>query len=98
MFAFGHYNANFACKEEVCLCIPVAKLLPLFLNGSLHAEDFRCLDLHSKDLIRLLLLSSCNGLCSDLENLDKTSGHLEPKRSSRGYSKFAKQQNSRLPG
>ncbi|HYE36721.1 hypothetical protein [Methylocaldum sp.] len=38
------------------LQISAVKLIELFENGNLHAEDFRCLDLSSKDLIKRLLL------------------------------------------
>lgn len=47
------------CVDEVSLRIPTVKLLSLFLSGSLHVEDFRCLDPCSKNLVQRLLLSAC---------------------------------------
>lgn len=54
-----HDAASSECDGEVCLRIPAAKLLALFVSGSLHVEDFRCLDPCSKNLVRRLLLSAC---------------------------------------
>jgi hypothetical protein len=45
--------------SRVRLSIPVAKLLHLFESGGLHAEDFDCLDLQSKNLTKHLLLLAC---------------------------------------
>lgn len=50
---------TFDSAGDVRLRISVTKLLPLFLSGNLHAEDFRCLDLRSRNLIRRLLLTVC---------------------------------------
>lgn len=58
MIAPAHDIAEDEWGEEVYLRIPAAKLLRLFLSENLHAEDFRCLDPHSKNLVWRLLLSS----------------------------------------
>lgn len=64
------------CIDEVCLRIPAVKLLPLLLSGNLHAEDFRCLDLHSKTLVRRLLLSACRcQFTAFAAAIDQSGGH-----------------------
>lgn len=45
---------------EVCLKMPTTKLLQLLYSGSLHVEDFRCLDAMSRDRVKSLLLTCLN--------------------------------------
>jgi hypothetical protein len=59
MTRLEHDAATNESVGEVRLRISVTKLLPLFLSGELRAEDFRCLDVRSRNLIRRLLLSVC---------------------------------------
>jgi hypothetical protein len=56
------HKSNAAQSEavrEVSLRIPLSKLMCLLYNGSLHAEDFSCIDCSSTELIRRSLLSVC---------------------------------------
>lgn len=59
MTRLEHHAVSNESAGEVRLRIPVTKLLPLFLSGNLRAEDFRCLDLRSQNLVRSLLLRVC---------------------------------------
>ncbi|QFY42566.1 hypothetical protein F6R98_07995 [Candidatus Methylospira mobilis] len=47
--------------REVSLRISISKLLRLLCDGTLHAEDFSCLDWSSREIIRRSLLSVSTG-------------------------------------
>lgn len=86
------------CIDEVCLRIPVVKLMPLLLSGDLHAEDFRCLDPHSKTLVRRLLLSACRcQFAAFATAMDQPGGHAV-KRNNHEHQSFAEKSSAFLPG